>query len=151
MNWRLANYGAVLIVLEWGDFMLILRSTLIWLLFVVVAFGNGLLRQQWLEIWLPVSVVLPVSGLLLCCWIALLCFILFPWVSQRQPGRYWAVGWGWMLLTFAFEVGFGHWGLGRSWDDLIQVLAFWKGDFFFVVLLVSLVLPRLCAYFYRLD
>jgi len=151
MNRLLANYGAVLIVLEWGDFMLVLRSTLTWFLFVVVAVGNGLLRQQWLESWLPSSLVLPVSGLLLCCWVALLCFILFPWLSQRRSGRYWWVGGGWVTATLMFEIVFGHWGLGRSWHDLFQVLAFWHGDLFILVLTVTLVMPRICARIYRLD
>ena len=131
--------------------MLVLRSLLIWLLFVVVAVGNGLLRQQWLEFWLPEALVLPISGLLLCCWITLLCFILFPWLSQRRCGRYWSVGWGWVVATLMFESVFVHWGLGRPWRGLFDVLDFRQGDLFVVVLLVTLVLPRLCARFYRLD
>jgi hypothetical protein len=51
----------------------------------------------------------------------------------------------WLVLTIAFEFGFGHYVDGKSWEALIGNYAIWRGRLWPVVLLTFVSSPFLWA------
>jgi len=52
-------------------------------------------------------------------------FTAWPLASVRQA---WEVGTLWLVMTLAFEFGFGHWVAGQSWSVLLQAYRLHKGQ-----------------------
>jgi hypothetical protein len=124
--------------------MPVVRGLAVWALFIPLAILNGILRESVLIRLLGKPTALLLSGFLLCCLIFLITYLLFPWlkISSLQS---WSVGITWVILTVLFELGFGHYVIGKSWDLLLQPYDLRTGNLWDVVLLFILVSPRLAA------
>jgi hypothetical protein len=96
------------------------RYLLAWLPMIVIGIGNGFLRELTYGRDLSQLGAHQVSTV-----IALLFFGLYIWgVARlwrfRSARQALAVGLVWLLLTVAFEFGFGHWIAGHSWHRLLH-------------------------------
>ena len=56
----------------------------------------------------------------------------WPLASTRQA---WEVGTLWLVMTLAFEFGFGHWVAGQSWNALLQAYRLHEGQLWLFILL----------------
>lgn len=121
------------------------KASLIWLLLMLVAIVNGVLREQILVPALGMNVALPVSGISLSVLVLVVSYFSLPWFGQHAASTFLFVGLQWLLITLIFEFVFGHYVVGKSWHDLIQVFNVTSGDLFLLVLLVSLFGPYLAA------
>ena len=98
---------------------MILRYLLAWLLLAAVAIVNGVVRQatygQVLSE-LTAHQISTVTGILLTG--VIVWFLARRWrlASARQA---WIVGLAWLILTIAFEFGFGHYVAGHPWSRLL--------------------------------
>ncbi len=117
----------------------------IWLIIVIAAIFNGLLREKLLTSLIGARFALPVSGLLLSLLVLLVAFIFVPFLNYQQPGIYFVVGILWVALTLAFELLFGHFVLQKSWQEIFRVFDLRNGDLFVVVLLITAFSPWLAA------
>lgn len=128
--------------------MVVFTKILLWWLAILpLAVLNGLLRE---------SVLLPVvgtvaafitSGVILSCCIFAVAWLALANIRLRTAQHYWWMGVIWLLLTLVFEFAFG---LGVQHQDMATLLAaytFNDGNIWPVVLLVTLVSPRLAAHF----
>ena len=122
-----------------------LKAFAVWLLMVAAAIANGILRDNLLVNVLGREAALPVSGVLLAALVFLISYVTLPWLGKIAASSYIAVGLMWVALTLVFEFGFGHFVLGKSWQELLQVFKLAKGDLFLLVLLVSAASPYLVA------
>ena len=125
--------------------MVILKAIGIWCILVVCAILNGLLRENILNPFLGQQIALPVSGLILSLLILAVTWLFIPFFETRPAMDYWLIGALLLGITLAFEFMFGHYVMGKSWQDIFQVFNIFKGNLFLLTLLASLVAPRLMA------
>jgi len=112
---------------------------------VVAAILNGGLREQVLATLFGSAVALPLSGITLSILVFLITYFAFPWLGRHRGHTYIMVGALWVLLTLLFEFPFGHFVMGKSWSELLQVFNVTDGNLFPVVLLTSLLSPYVVA------
>ncbi len=124
---------------------LFLKALGIWLIIVMAAMANGLFREKILASLFAAKVALALSGLLLSLLVLVVAFIFIPFLHIQQQGLYFAVGVLWVMLTLSFECLFGHFVLGKSWQEIMRVFNLRNGDLFIVVLLLTAAAPWLAA------
>jgi hypothetical protein len=123
---------------------MVLRALVIWLLLLVVAVCNGAFREFVLVPRLGPGVAHVVSTLILCACIGTVVYFVIPWILPRSAGDAVSIGAGWLLLTLAFEFGFGRLR-GRSWVDLLADYDVLHGRIWLLVLIVTLLAPLIMA------
>jgi len=112
---------------------------------VIAAVVNAGIREKLLVPAIGPCIALPVSGLVLSIVIFLVVFLTIPLVGSLTGRRYFYVGLYWAVLTLSFELLFGHFAAGKSWQEIMQVFNVRKGDLFILVLLATLISPWLSA------
>lgn len=116
------------------------RALLAWLVILVAGNVNGLVRAVFLRPLLGTPWTLVTSGLLL---IAIV--LVVTWVFVRRvpmpPRTALGVGALWLVLTLAFELGFGRLVSHRSWEEIVAAYRFTDGNLWPVVLGVVLFAP----------
>ncbi len=117
----------------------------IWCLMVAVAIFNAAIREKLLVPAVGESPALPLSGLLLTFFLFVLIYFTLPFLAGRQQWHYIGVGFFWFLLTLAFELLFGRYGAGKSWQELLEVFSVARGNLFVLALLTTLAGPWLAA------
>ncbi len=68
-------------------------------------------------------------------------FTVWPLASVRQA---WTVGTLWLVMTLAFEFGFGHWVAGQSWRQLREAYHLHKGQLWPLIPLWVWIGPVVC-------
>ncbi len=91
------------------------------------------------------------SGLLLCCCIVAVSVVLVPWFGQLRRASYLLLGLFWLCLTLAFEFGFGHFVLRKTWPQLLEAYTFADGNLWPLVLAVIVFAPLFAAQLRRLP
>lgn len=125
--------------------MVIVKAIGIWCILVVCAVFNGLLRENILNPFWGEDIALPVSGLILSLIILAVTWLFIPFIGARQTMDYWLIGALWLGITLAFEFLLGHYVMGKSWKDILQVFNLFKGNLFLLTLLASTLAPWLMA------
>jgi len=124
---------------------LLLSALGLWLLLMLIAVLNGMLREVWLVPQLGSGTALPLSGVLLSILIFIVTLTTVRWLPLAAAADAWKVGGFWLLLTIAFELLFGHFALGASWDRLLAAYSPGNSNLWLLVLLTILVAPFLAA------
>jgi hypothetical protein len=124
---------------------LILKAIVLWFIIVILAIVNGAIREKLLTPAIGSEIALLLSGLLLSILILLVAFVTMPFFGSSESKTYIFIGAIWFLLTLSFEFLFGHFVVGKSWHEIIQVFNIKKGDLFTVALFASLISPWLSA------
>lgn len=124
--------------------MLILHALLAWLLILVLAITNGLLRESVLIPALGKTGGLIASGLLLATLIALVAYALIR-LMRATPAQGMRIGAGWLALTLAFEFAFGRYVQHKAWQELLAAYTFQDGNLWPLVLAVTLLAPPAAA------
>ncbi|MEO8131566.1 MAG: hypothetical protein ABI822_31015 [Bryobacteraceae bacterium] len=94
------------------------RASLVWLVLIAAEVVHGILRTMLL---VPLVGDLPARqiGVLVGSLLILLITTLFVrWIGAKSTKELLAVGFGWLLLTASFEIGFGLLVFGRTWSYL---------------------------------
>ena len=125
--------------------MLTLKATAIWLLILVCAVLNGALREAWLMPWFGRPAALVASGVLLSLVILGISLLAAPWLGRLTAAQCLSVGLLWLVLTLAFEFGFGRLVQHRSWQELGAAYTFQDGNIWPLVLVVTFFAPLLAA------
>ncbi|HPF15883.1 MAG: hypothetical protein H6830_07420 [Planctomycetes bacterium] len=96
----------------------LLRSLGIWVALILAEVLHGMARAAWLvpHVGLHRSNQIGVfSGSAIVLGVA---YLGVPWVAARGNRRWLRVGLLWLVLTLAFEAGFGHFVMGQTWQRL---------------------------------
>jgi hypothetical protein len=117
-----------------------LRAVAIWLAILLLAIGNGLLRESVLIPNLGRTAGLVASGLLLSALVALVALASIRWLRPATMREAWQQRLLWLVLTLVFEFGFGRWR-GKPWSELLEAYTFSGGNIWPLVLLVIVVAP----------
>ena len=124
-----------------------LKYFLAWFPMLVLAILNGMLREAAFRKFLEEAEAHRLSTVTLIFIFA--GYILF--IIHRYPpaggGQAWSIGLMWLLLTLAFEFGFGRYR-GQSWEQMLGEYNVFKGKLWVLVPLWVAVAPYL---FYRLS
>ena len=123
----------------------LVKAAAAWLLILACAILNGLLREAVLLPWLGMPGAMVLSGLLLSLCIVAVAVLLGPWLGPLGIGQRLAIGVFWLVLTLAFEFGFGRLVQQRSWSQLFEAYTFRDGNLWPLVLVVTLLAPLLAA------
>lgn len=123
----------------------VIKAAGIWLLIAVVAIINGVFREKVLLPLTGIQYALPLSGILLSVLVFVVTYLSIPFIGSAEGSMYVTVGLLWVFLTITFEFVFGHCVLGKSWQEIVQVLNIMKGDLFLLVLITSAISPWVAA------
>ena len=120
---------------------MISRYLFFWLILAVVAVINGTLRQFTYGRHLPeltAHQVSTVTGILLTGVTVWMLNRFWPIGSAKEA---WIIGACWLLMTIAFEFGFGHYVAGHSWSRLFADYNLLEGRVWSLFLVWTAVLP----------
>ncbi len=116
-----------------------------WLAMVAGAVANGALREYVLAPQLGAA-ALPMSGVTGSAIFTLITFVLLKRLGSTHTGReLLLVGLMWLALTVAFEFGFGHLAMGKSWGELLAAYDLRTGNLWSAVLVYITFLPLLVS------
>lgn len=124
---------------------LFLKVAMIWFIIVIVAVINGIFRESILVPYFGEAVALPASGITLAIIIFIIIYLSFKLFGKNKYLSYLYMGIQFVTMTLVFEFVFGHYVIGKSWSELLQVFNILEGDLFILALLVSLLSPLLVA------
>ena len=124
---------------------LFLKTGAIWFIIAVLSVGNGVFRESVLVPSIGYSLALPLSGITLSVIVFVVTCLSFEFFGRQGALGYFLMGTQWVVMTLLFEFVFGHYVLSKSWSDILQVFDIMKGNFFVIVLAVSLISPILVA------
>ncbi len=125
--------------------MIIARSLLIWLVLIGAEIIHGLLRAILLvpmigEFRSNQIGVFAGSGIIL-----VIAFLAIHWIGATQRLELLRVGTVWLVLTVVFEVVFGRFVLGLSWERIAADYNLLQGGLMPVGLLVLFVSPLMAS------
>lgn len=123
----------------------ILKGTGIWVLIMLAAIANGVIRETVLDPVLGTTLALPTSGLLLSLIIFGMSWLCVPLIGRARAPAWLAIGMLWVMLTLAFEYLFGHFVAGMSLREISQVFDLAAGNLFLLALLAAAFSPWLAA------
>ncbi len=124
--------------------MMLIRATIVWLVILVFAVLNGILREAVL---FPAMGRVPgfiTSGIILGLIIFVVAYLTLPWIDAAGSNQLLLIGFLWLTLTLAFEFSFGL-ARGVSLDEILSAYSFKEGNIWPLVLLLTLFAPMLAA------
>ena len=123
---------------------IIIRAILTWFLFIPVAISNGITREK---LYKPIVGDLPAhqisTVIASVAFIVLTYYMLGRKLMNLNNLQLFLIGLMWVVMTIAFEFGFGHYLDGQSWQKLFLDYNLFKGHVWGLFLLVVLVSPFL--------
>lgn len=114
----------------------------VWVLFVILAVLNGLIREILLKNFLGDGVARSLSSLIMCGLVFAVSYGFVVQMPPMGPGTLWNVGWLWLGLSLLFEFGFGHFVLGESWGSLLADYNIFRGRLLILAWVSLVVAPR---------
>ena len=121
-----------------------IKATMLWLVILALAIGNGFAREAVLVPWFGPAAGLLASGVTLSLVILLVALACARWLGA-QSRQAWLVGALWLVLTLLFEFSFGAFVQHKPWSELLHAYTFRGGNVWPLVLFVTLLAPRLAS------
>jgi len=122
----------------------------VWAGLAVLAVLNGIFREAVLALSLGDAGAHVLSTLLLTVAVAIVAVLYVERFAQEAERRtLLAVGGLWTVLTLAFEFGFGHYVVGKSWAVLLADYDVLAGRIWILVPVTLLVAPLVAARYLR--
>ncbi len=121
------------------------KAAVLWCGILVLAILNGALRDKVLVSSVGSFGAFVASGVILSGCIFAVAFLSAPWYGRLSAAQWFVVGCFWLLLTLAFEFGFGYYVQHKPWAELLQAYTFKGGNVWSLVLVVTLFSPWLAA------
>lgn len=115
----------------------------LWVLFACIAIALGTVREFWLKPWLGELRAHQLGTLLVCAAIFGTCWATIPYWGDISLPRVLAIGSLWLVMTIAFEFGFGHYVAGHAWSKLFADYNVLRGRVWILVLIVTWLSPAL--------
>ncbi len=122
-----------------------IKAFVLWVVILMLAIINGVLRETLLMPVLGSPLGLTLSGMLLSVLIIAVTYLSLPWFGRLPAASYVAIGMGWLCLTLLFEFSFGYLIQGKSWSQLFEAYMLRDGNLWPIVLLVVASAPYVAA------
>ena len=120
---------------------MIIRASIIWLGLLVLAIGNGTVREFLISPRTGPEIGHVVSTILLSALICVVAWFTVSWIAPGTRHRALLVGSWWVVLTLAFELLAGHYLFGNSWSKLLADYNIARGRIWILVPIVTLLAP----------
>jgi hypothetical protein len=120
---------------------MIAKYFLVWFLLAIVAIANGVVRQTTYGKTVSdlaahqISTVTAVLATGAMVW-----FVHRVWAIE-SASQAWSIGLLWLIMTIAFEFGFGHYVAGHSWATLLADYNLLNGRLWSLFLLWMAIMP----------
>ncbi len=98
--------------------MVILKSVLVWLVFILAESLNGAARIFWLIPLLGDRIAHQVSFSIGSLLILMISTLFIRWLKAENSMQLLSIGLAWMLLTVLFEIGLGRFVFAYSWQQI---------------------------------
>lgn len=98
--------------------MIILKSVLVWLVFILAESLNGTARIFWLMPLLGDRLAHQVSFAIGSLLILAIATLFIRWLKAEKFTQLLSIGLAWLLLTVLFEIGLGRFVLAYSWEQI---------------------------------
>jgi hypothetical protein len=122
---------------------MLLRASVVWLGILVLAIGNGALRESIISPRTGPQIGHVLSTVLLCLLIVAAAWFAMPWIAPGTRSQALAIGGWWLLLTLSFEFLAGHYLFGDPWKKLFADYNIARGRIWLLVPMVTLLAPVL--------
>jgi hypothetical protein len=123
---------------------MVVRSGLVWLLFILMECGLGVLRGLYLMPVVGDFRARQVGVLMVSLLIVAIAFATIRWIGARSVKSLVLIGAAWLLLSLVFEFALGR-ALGASWMRLLDDYDLWHGGLMPLGMLVLLLAPLLAG------
>jgi hypothetical protein len=123
----------------------LIKSFLVWLLFIPLAIANGVLRDLVFTPVLGDTLGRAISSLSLSLLILGVTVLLVKRLGVDTPAGYLTVGAFWLVLTVLFEVSFTLLVMGHPMDELLMDYDIFRGRLWLLVLVTTFFAPLLAA------
>ena len=123
----------------------LIKSFLVWLLFIPLAIANGALRDLVFTPTLGDTLGRAASSLALSLLILGLTLLLVKRLGVDTRAGYLVVGAFWLVLTLLFEVSFFVLVMGHPMDELLKDFDIFRGRLWLVVLVTTFFAPLLAS------
>ena len=100
--------------------MFLVRALFVWLVMMGVEFCHGALRTLFLSPMLGDYAARQVSIFTGSILIVFVAYIFIHWIRAGSAVSQIAVGVLWLILTIAFEAGFGHYVFKLPWEEVFE-------------------------------
>jgi len=126
------------------EFKILLYALGIWVIFLILAIVNAIVRESIYAPRLGEDLGHAVSSIIAIIYTLAITYWFIDRIKADVIGTdlLW-IGVLWLILTVIFEFGFGHYIMGRSWDYLLADYNILKGRLWSLVLLTMLIAPPL--------
>ena len=126
------------------EFKILLYALGIWVIFLILAIVNAIVRESIYAPRLGEDLGHAVSSIIAIIYTLAITYWFIDRIKADVIGTdlLW-IGVLWLILTVIFEFGFGHYIMGRSWDYLLTDYNIFKGRLWSLVLLTMLIAPPL--------
>jgi len=124
---------------------MVMRAVFVWCALLVIASINGFAREAVLIPRIGEVAGRALSTLALSVFVVMLTWISIGWIAPRSAAKAWAIGVVWVVLTLAFEFLAGHYVFRNPWSRLLEDYDVTRGRIWILVLIITLVSPRVCA------
>lgn len=121
-------------------------ALMVWVLFVVLASINGIVRDTYYEDIVGELYAHQISSVILIFVMLLVMHVVFnKFRAVYTKKDLWLIGAGWLVLTVLFEIILGHYILGDGWGVVFADYDIFSGRLWLVVLGFVFVGPWLVA------
>jgi hypothetical protein len=124
---------------------MIARTIAAWFALMLLAIANGAFREAVLVPRVGSGKAHVSSTAILCILITLSSSVAVPWLNPRTTQAALTIGTIWLIMTLAFEFGFGHFVAHKSWSELLADYDLFAGRVWVFVPLAVFVAPYLAA------
>jgi hypothetical protein len=124
---------------------LFFKTGAIWFVIAALAVGNGVFRESILVPGIGHNLALPLSGITLSVIVFVMTYLSFSFFGQQSVWGYVLMGIQWVVMTLLFEFGLGYYLLEKPVSEILNVFDIVNGNFFLIVLAVTLLSPILVA------
>jgi hypothetical protein len=121
------------------------RALAVWLILIGVEFVHGILRTSFLVPVVGDFRARQIGVFIGSALILVVACLLVGWLRAPDTKSLLLVGVLWLVLTVAFELGFGHFVFGRSWESLGEDYNIPKGGLLPFGLVVLVFSPLIAA------
>jgi hypothetical protein len=127
---------------RWG---IVARSSAIWLVLIVAEIVHGISRAIVLVPWVGEFRSNQIGVFTGSAIILVIAYFTIRWIGAERPNQLLLVGLIWLLLTVAFEVLFGRFVVGLTWERVAADYNVLQGGLMPVGLMVLFFSPRIAA------
>ena len=120
---------------------MVLKYTLAWLALVLIAVANGILRESTYAKHVSALTAHQLSTITAFVFMGVFVWFLHRLWPIESTAQAWTIGVIWLLMTIAFEFGFGHFVAGHPWSTLLADYNLLAGRVWALLLVWILVMP----------